>query len=144
MQQNCGDCHNGSDKRRGVRETAIQVATMWVGLLVDPMQICIVTPVNDPLTFSRELRRQLGRHVCAIIDGWPQNEACVFVRLSQPDISRLRAGASHRFTADRLLRAIAHSGHHVSIAIHAMQRRIKETPTITVQRFDRYGRTLES
>lgn len=107
------------------------------------MQICIVTPVKDPLTFSRELRRQLGRHVCAIIDGWPQNEACVFVRLSQPDISRLRAGASHRFTADRLLGAIAHSGHHVSITIHAMQRRIKETPTITVQRFDRYGRLLE-
>lgn len=99
--------------------------------------------MDDPLCFTRELRRQLGRHLCAIVDGWPQNEACVLVRLSQPDISRLRAGAAHRFTADRLLRAIAHSGHHLSIEIHAMQRRITHTPTITVRRYDRYGRLLE-
>lgn len=132
----CGRAGNACD-------TAIQPAKAWVGHLVDPMQICIVTPMRDPLRFTRELRRQLGCHLCAIIDGWPQNEACVFVRLSQPDISRLRAGAAHRFTADRLLRGIAHSGHHVSIAIRAMQRRIKETPTITVLRYDRYGRLLE-
>ena len=106
------------------------------------MQICIVIPMRDPLSLTRELRRQLAHHLCAIIDGWPQNEACVFVRLSQSDISRLRAGAAHRFTADRLLRAIAHSGHHVSIEIHAIQRRIKQTPTITVRRYDRYGREL--
>ena len=107
------------------------------------MQICIVTSMRDPLSLTRELRSQLGRHLCAIIDGWPQNEACVLVRLSQPDISRLRAGAAHRFTADRLLRAIAHSGYHVSIAIHPMQRRFKQTPTVTVLRYDRYGRPLE-
>jgi predicted XRE-type DNA-binding protein len=100
------------------------------------MQICIVT-------FTQELRLQLARHVCAIIDGWPQNEACVFVRLSQPDISRLRAGDAQRFTADRLLRAIAHSGHHVSISIRVMQKRLKETPSITVARHDRYGRLIE-
>jgi predicted XRE-type DNA-binding protein len=130
-------------RTRAHGDAAIQVATAWVGLLVDPMQICIMRPMRDPLTFTRELRRQLGRHVCAIIEGWPQNEACVFVRLSQPDVSRLRAGAAHRFTADRLLRAIADSGHHVSIAIHAMQRRFKETPTITVLRYDRYGRLVD-
>ena len=112
------------------------------GVSAEAMQICIVMPARDPHTFSRDLRRQLGRHVCAIIDGWPQNEATVFVGLSQPDISRLRAGAAHRFTADRLLRAIAYSGHHVSITIHAMQRRIKETPTVTVLRYDRYGRLV--
>ena len=100
------------------------------------MQICIVS-------FTHELRLQLARHVCAIIGGWPQNEACVLVRLSQPDISRLRAGDAQRFTADRLLRAIAHSGHHVSISIRAMQKRFKETPTITVLRYDRYGRLIE-
>jgi predicted XRE-type DNA-binding protein len=100
------------------------------------MQICIVS-------FTHELRLQLARHVCAIVRGWPQNEACVLVRLSQPDISRLRAGDAQRFTADRLLRAIAHSGHHVSISISAMQKRFKETPTITVLRYDRYGRLIE-
>ena len=99
------------------------------------MQICIVT-------FSHDLRLQLTRHVCAIIHGWPQNEACAFVRLTQPDISRLRAGAVQRFTADRLLGAIAHSGHHISISIRAMQKRFKETPTITVLRYDRYGRLV--
>jgi len=45
--------------------------------------------------------------------------------------------------ADRLLRAIAHSGHHITISIHAMQRRFKETPTITVLRYDRYGRLTD-
>lgn len=100
------------------------------------MQICI-------MSFTNDLRLQLARHVCAIIHGWPQNEATVFVRLSQPDISRLRAGAAHRFTADRLLRAIAHSGHHVTISIHAMQKRFKESPTITVLRYDRYGRLID-
>ena len=100
------------------------------------MQICIVS-------FTHELRLQLARHVCEIIRGWPQNEACVLVRLSQPDISRLRAGDAQRFTADRLLRAIARSGNHVSISIHAMQKRFKETPTVTVLRYDRYGRQIE-
>jgi predicted XRE-type DNA-binding protein len=95
------------------------------------------------MTFTQDLRLQLARHVCAIIHGWPQNHATVFVQLSQPDISRLRAGAAHRFTTDRLLRAIAHSGHHVSISIHAMQKRFKETPSITVRRYDRYGRLIE-
>jgi predicted XRE-type DNA-binding protein len=100
------------------------------------MQICIVT-------FTHDLRLELARHVRAIVQGWPQNEACVLVRLSQPDISRLRAGDAQRFTADRLLGAIAHSGHHVSISIHAMQKRFKETPTLTVLRYDRYGRLVE-
>jgi predicted XRE-type DNA-binding protein len=95
------------------------------------------------MTFTQDLRLQLARHVCAIVHGWPQAEAAVIVRLSQPDICRLRAGAAHRFTADRLLRAIAHSGHHISISIHAMQKRFKETPSITVLRYDRYGRLLE-
>jgi predicted XRE-type DNA-binding protein len=95
------------------------------------------------MTFIEDLRLQLGRHVCAIVHGWPQDEACVFVKLSQSDISRLRAGAAHRFTADRLLRAIAHSGHHISISIRAMQKRFKETPTISVLRYDRYGRLIE-
>jgi predicted XRE-type DNA-binding protein len=95
------------------------------------------------MSFTKDLRLQLARHVCAIIHDWPQNEAAVFVRLSQPDISRLRSGDGHRFTADRLLRAIAHSGHHVSISIRAMQKRLKETPTITVLRYDRYGRLIE-
>jgi predicted XRE-type DNA-binding protein len=100
------------------------------------MQICIVT-------FTEDLRLQLARHVCAIVRGWPQNEACVRVRLSQPDISRLRAGDAQRFTADRLLRAIAQSGHHISISIRAMQKRFKETPSVTVVRYDRYGRVIE-
>ena len=95
------------------------------------------------MTFTHNLRLELARHVCAIIHGWPQNEAGVFVRLTQPDISRLRAGAAQRFTADRLLGAIAYSGHHISISIHAMQKRFKETPTITVLRYDRYGRLIE-
>ena len=94
------------------------------------------------MPFTHNLRLELARHVCAIIHGWPQNEACVLVRLSQPDISRLRAGEAQRFTADRLLDAIAHSGHHVSISIHAMQKRFKEKPTITVLRYDRYGRLV--
>jgi predicted XRE-type DNA-binding protein len=96
------------------------------------------------MTFTQDLRLQLARHVCALIHGWPQNEATVFVQLSQPDISRLRAGAAQRFTADRLLRAIAHSGHHIRISIVAMQKRFKETPTITVLRYDRYGRLVDS
>ena len=100
------------------------------------MQICIVS-------FTHDLRLQLARHVCEIVSGWPQNEACVLVGLSQSDISRLRAGDAQRFTADRLLRAIARSGHHVSISISAMQKRFKEAPTITVLRYDRYGRLIE-
>jgi predicted XRE-type DNA-binding protein len=100
------------------------------------MQICIVT-------FTHNFRLELARHVCAIVHGWPQNEACVLVRLTQPDISRLRAGDAQRFTADRLLGAIAHFGHHISISIRAMQKRFKETPTVTVLRYDRYGRLVE-
>jgi hypothetical protein len=33
----------------------------------EAMQICIVMPARDPHVFTRDLRRELGRHVCAII-----------------------------------------------------------------------------
>ena len=94
--------------------------------------------------FTADLRHQLAQHVCAIIEGYPQNWATSFVNLSQSNISRLRAGQSHRVTADRLLRSVAHAGYHVTISFLEMRQRIKETPTITVLRYDRNGHLIET
>ena len=102
----------------------------------------LTSPYTKNFTF--DLRHQLGLHVCAIIECWPQNWATVHINLSQPTISRLRAGQCYRFTADRLLRAIARGGYHVTISLLEMQQRVKERPTVTVLRYDRYGRLVET
>lgn len=93
----------------------------------------------------RELKALLVAELCAIVEGWDQYSAAAMLGLHQPQISALRHGRTSGFSIDRLLRLIARSGYDVEVNLRAMPRRFgnpKPQPTLTVQRFDRYGRVV--
>ena len=63
---------------------------------------------GDPIpAFKRQLSVELQRSM----NGWDTPELCYFMRLSQPDVARLRAGKLERFSVERLIRLLGIRSH---------------------------------
>lgn len=96
----------------------------------------------DSTHVPEELRRQLVRELCAIVDGLDQCHAASNLGLHQPNISQLRRGRGEGFSVTRLLRIIAGSGHNVEVHLRIIPRRFalpRKTPRISVVRYDHHG-----
>jgi predicted XRE-type DNA-binding protein len=89
-----------------------------------------------------QLKQQLARELCAIIDGWTLNEAVTGLRVYPARISELRHGNLTRFSIGRLVRLIAHLVYDVDVAIRptTSPARVMKRSTTTVVRYDRFGR----
>jgi predicted XRE-type DNA-binding protein len=95
------------------------------------------------MSLDPELKRQLARELCAIINGWSQVAAAGLLRLRQPHISRLRRGHTAGFSVSRLLRLIADEGYNIEIHLRVIPRRFelpRKLPTVSIIRYDRFGR----
>jgi predicted XRE-type DNA-binding protein len=91
---------------------------------------------------DEQLRRELGRELCGMIDGWIQAEAAELLHLNQPKISALRRGDYAGFSIGRLIRLIASRGYNIEVHLKPIHRRFaqpRKLPTLTVVRYDTYG-----
>lgn len=111
-----------------------------------------MTSPSQPLSYcdvhvDEQLKRELGRHLCAIVDGYSQGEAAALLLLSQSAISALRRGDLRGSPSlSRLLRVIASQRYSVEVHfkyIASPIKRPKSEPTLTVVRYDFYGRPVK-
>jgi predicted XRE-type DNA-binding protein len=95
---------------------------------------------------EQELKLQLARELRAIMDGWSQVRAAGTLNLRQQDVSRIWRDDLAGFSVGRLLRIIAERFYHIEIHLRAIPRPFaqpREFPTVTIFRYDRYGRLLK-
>ena len=91
-------------------------------------------------------KEMLAAELCAIMQGWDQYHFASLLGIHQPQVSALRHGRLAGFSTDRLLRLLGRSGYNVEITLREMPRRFgnpRVEPTVSVQRFDRYGQLME-
>jgi len=94
---------------------------------------------------EQDLKTQLARELCAIVDGWSQIEAAALLYTHQSELSRLRRGDLRRFSVKRLLRLTSALWYDVEVHLKPMPRPFgspSPKSTATVVRYDRYGRSL--
>ena len=99
------------------------------------------------MRFGDQLKQGIARELNAVIAGWNQHEAAALVRISQARISNLRRKRLYGLSATRLLRLMASQGYNVEVHLKPMERRFarpRPQPTITVIRYDRFGRAITS
>ena len=92
------------------------------------------------------LKELLAAELCAMMEGWDQYHVASLLGLHQPQVSALRHGRTAGFSTDRLVRLLGRIGYNVEITLREMPRRFGNPPiepTVTVQRFNRYGRLIE-
>jgi predicted XRE-type DNA-binding protein len=95
---------------------------------------------------DHELKRQLVRHVCALAHGWNQIWGAAYLKITQPQLSALRRGRADGFSVGRLLRVIADRHYDIEVHLKPMPRPYSDSrrkPTVTVVRYDRFGRRVE-
>src|SRR5438874_13014599 len=102
-----------------------------------PRRYCVVS-------IDEQLKRELGRHLCAIVDGYNQGEAAAMLFLSQSAISAMRRGDLRGGPSlSRLLRVIAKQRYSVEVHFKYIDARIQRPrpePTLTGVRYDHFGR----
>ena len=94
-----------------------------------------------------DLKSQLARELCAIMNGWSQVGAAGMLNVRQQDVSRIRRGELAGFSVGRLLRLIARRHYHVEVHLKLIPRPFaqpREVPGVRVFRYDRYGRQLKT
>lgn len=97
---------------------------------------------------ERELKEQLARELCAIVDGYPGEIGGAHLGTTGSDLSRLRKGDLRRFSLTRLIRFVARTGHDVEVHLKRTPRleerpKPRHNPRSTVRRYDYYGRLVE-
>ena len=95
---------------------------------------------------KQELKELLARELCAMIEGWTQDDAASVMGLHQSQLSRIRNGKLEGFSASRLISLIAARGYNVEIHLKPIPRRLAQPypkPSVAVVRYDRYGRVAE-
>jgi hypothetical protein len=104
-----------------------------------------VTDTRDT-EIDKQLKRELGRQLCDMVNGFTQVEAAVYLRLPQSAISMLRRGlVPNGLSMSRLFRVIAAQGYNVEVHfkfIHGRFAPPRKIPTLTVVRYDRFGRQV--
>ena len=94
------------------------------------------------LEIEEDLKQQLARELCAILDGHSQINAGAILRVHQSEMSHLRNGHLRRFSIARLVRYISQQKYDVEIHLKAIPRPYaapRRKPAVTVTRYDRYG-----
>jgi predicted XRE-type DNA-binding protein len=93
---------------------------------------------------EQELKEQLARELCTILDGYQRDAAAARVDAHESELSRLRHGDLRRFSLARIVRYIARAGYDVEVHLKRTPR-FEERPTprhhpaSTVLRYDYYG-----
>ena len=64
---------------------------------------------------DQELKAQLARALCDILEAWPQANAAALAHLHESEISRLRNNKLERFSVERLIRLIAALGYDIGV-----------------------------
>jgi predicted XRE-type DNA-binding protein len=89
---------------------------------------------------DQELKAQLARALCEILDGWNQCEAAALLQVHQSELSRLRNNDLARFSVDRLVRLVAARGYDVRVELQPIPQWFanpRPRPTVSVVRLDR-------
>ena len=89
-----------------------------------------------------DLKHQLARELCAILDGRTGAEITARTGLHPSRVSRLRAGKLSAFSIAELLRQIEHHGYEFEFVIRPRRRPqfIRQASPVTVVRHDLFGR----
>ena len=89
---------------------------------------------------DEQLKVQLGRELCAIIDGWTVGEAVARMCVRPSRISELRHGKLDGFSIGRLLQLIALHGYDVEVALRRRRPppRDVQASSARVVRYDRF------
>jgi predicted XRE-type DNA-binding protein len=88
---------------------------------------------------DQELKAQLARALCDILEAWPQANAAALAHLHESEISRLRNNKLERFSVERLIRLIAAFGYDIGVELKPIPRRFaspRPLPTVSVVRLD--------
>ena len=93
---------------------------------------------------EHQLKAQLARELCAILDGYQRDLAAAHVGANPSELSRLRHGDLRRFSLGRIVRYIAKAGYdievHLKMTSRYEERPKPRRPTSSVRRYDYYGR----
>jgi Helix-turn-helix domain len=98
---------------------------------------------------EHDLKMQLARELCAILDGYPRELAAAYIGTLGSELSRIRNGDLRRFSLTRIIRFVARTGHDIEIHLNRTPRleecpKPRHQPASTVQRYDFYGRLVDS
>lgn len=93
-----------------------------------------------------QMREQLARELCAIIDGWTMGEVVGYLGVYPARVSELRRGRVKGYTIDRLLRWAERLGYSARLILEppAPPARQLVRPTATVERYDRFGHRVSN
>ena len=97
------------------------------------------------MDLEQELKQQLARELCAILQGYSQSNAAAILGVRQSDLSRLRSGHLARFSTARLLNFISGRRYDIEIHLRAIPRPYampRRAPAIAVIRYDQSGRPV--
>jgi hypothetical protein len=101
---------------------------------------------DRPESIDKRFKRALAEQLCAMLEGWNQVEGGAWVGLRQPAVSALRNGEYEHISIARLLRCIAEQRHYnLELHLRPIDRPFaqpKKYPTVTVIRYDRFGRPV--
>lgn len=94
---------------------------------------------------ERELKIQLARELCAIMDGYSLEVGAAHLETLPSELSRIRRGDLRRFSLRRMLLFVARTGYDVEIHFNKTPRleerpQPRHQPKSTVRRSDYYGR----
>ena len=97
------------------------------------------------MDLEQELKQQLARELCAILEGYSQTGAAAILGVRQSDLSRLQSGHLARFSTARLLNFISRRRYDIEIHLRAIPRPYA-TPhrvaAIAVTRSDQSGQIV--
>ena len=97
------------------------------------------------MDLEQELKQQLARELCAILDGYSQTDAAAILGVRQSDLSRMQSGHLARFSTARLLNFISRRRYDIEIHLRAIPRPYAtphRVPAIVVIRYDQSGRLV--
>ena len=91
-----------------------------------------------------DLKHQLARELCAILDGWTGAEITARTGLHPSRVSRLRADKLSAFSIGELLRQIELHGFELEVLIRPRRppQIVRAATPITVVRHDQFGRPV--
>ena len=88
------------------------------------------------------VKEQLAAELIGMFEDWTQVHISAALHLPQGDVSLLRRGRLSGFSVARLLRCFAWRGYNVEVRLVEATNRRTSWPTVTVTRFDRFGREV--
>ena len=97
---------------------------------------------------ERELKEQLARELCAVLDGYPREVGAERIGTHGSELSRIRNRDLRRFSVARLIRFLARAGHDIEVHLKRTPRleerpKPRHQPRSTVCRYDYYGQPVD-